>query len=397
MLSFQCALMDIEALKKRFHQLFGDSPHETHIFFAPGRINLIGEHTDYNNGFVLPCAITYGTYLIVRKSGQTAIKFKSENFDYGDEIPLDQLTKPRPGRWMNYPMGVFDQMIRMGLKPEGMEMLYAGNIPSSAGLSSSASIEMVTAFALNEMYGTGLSMVDLVKLSQKAENEFVGVDCGIMDQFAVGMGKAGHALFLDCGTLEHELVPLSLGNHKILIINTKKERGLADSKYNERVKECKMAVEYLSGTKQIATLSELTYPEFTALTHNIPDITIRKRAKHVVSENQRVLDAVAMLRKNNLRVFGKLMNASHNSLRHDYEVTGFELDLVVDAARRQEGVLGARMTGAGFGGCAIALVEDHYVKEFTEKVGNIYRQSTGTEPEFYVSEAGDRTKKIESY
>lgn len=389
--------MDIEALKKRFHQLFGDSPHETHIFFAPGRINLIGEHTDYNNGLVLPCAITYGTYLLIRKTDSTTVNFQSENFDYGDEISLSSIGDQQPGKWMNYPLGIFDQMIRMGLKPDGMEMLYAGNIPNSAGLSSSASIEMVTAFALNEMYGTGLSMVDLVKLSQKAENEFVGVDCGIMDQFTVGMGKAGHALFLDCGTLEHELVPLNPGNFKILIINTRKERSLAESKYNERVKECQMAVQQLSGAKKIASLSELSYPEFTGIKHHVPDITIRKRAKHVISENQRVLDAVTMLRKNNLRVFGKLLNASHNSLRYDYEVTGYELDLVVDAARRQEGVLGARMTGAGFGGCAIALVEENYVKQFTEKVGNTYRQSTGTEPEFYVSEAGDGTKKIESY
>lgn len=388
--------MDIEILKNRFLQLFEESDNETHIFFAPGRINLIGEHTDYNNGFVLPCAITYGTYLLVRKSGSGKIKFRSENFDYGEDIPLEQLGRQLPGKWMNYPLGVFDQLIKHGLKPEGLDMLYAGNIPNGAGLSSSASIEMVTAFALNEMYAIGLSMVDLVKLSQKAENEFVGVNCGIMDQFAVGMGKSGHALFLDCGTLEHERVPLNLQNHKIVIANTNKKRGLADSKYNQRVKECRQAVDYISNVKQIATLSELSYPEFTALTHNIPDIAIRKRAKHVVSENQRVLDAVTMLRKNNLRVFGKLMNASHNSLRYDYEVTGVELDVMVEEARKQEGVLGARMTGAGFGGCAIALVEAGHAGNFIENVGESYKTRTGLTAEFYISEAGDGTKRIKS-
>lgn len=387
--------MDILKLKNNFKSIFGESDAPVQIFFAPGRINLIGEHTDYNNGFVLPCAITYGTYLLLRETKSDVVKFRSENFDYGGEIPVDRLNQPIPGKWMNYPLGVFDQFIRRGMKPDGMELLYSGNIPNSAGLSSSASIEMVTAFALNQLSDFGLEMMDLVKLSQKAENDFVGVSCGIMDQFAVGMGKEGHALFLDCGTLDYEVVPLNLDGYRIVIANTNKQRGLADSKYNERVSECQKAVKYLSAVKPIHSLSDLTYPEFVNLKHHIPDITIRKRAKHILSENQRVLDAVSVLRKNNLRVFGKLMNASHNSLRFDYEVTGKELDVMVEEARKQEGVLGARMTGAGFGGCAIALVEADKTDDFIRSVGKAYKNKTGLDAEFYISEAGDGTKKLE--
>jgi galactokinase len=386
--------MDINQLKAKFLDLFGGSTAEIQTYFAPGRINLIGEHTDYNNGLVFPCALDFGTYMLLRKNDLNMLRFESENFDYGKEIPVGEISNQLPGKWMNYPLGVFHQLLNHGFKPQGMDLLYAGDIPNSAGLSSSASIEVVTAFGLNDMFDLNLDTVELVKISQKAENEFVGVNCGIMDQFAVGMGKSGHALFLDCGTLDYELVPLNLGGYKIVIANTNKPRGLADSKYNERVSECKKAVEFLSQVKNISGLSDLSYQEFIDLKHHIPDITIRKRAKHILSENQRVLDAVTFLKKNNLRVFGKLMNASHNSLRYDYEVTGFELDVMVEEARKQAGVLGARMTGAGFGGCAIALVEDSKVAGFISEVGDSYRRKTSLEPEFYLSDAGDGVKRI---
>jgi galactokinase len=386
--------MDIKQLQKNFIRRFGKNKNDLQVYFAPGRVNLIGEHTDYNNGFVLPCAITFGTYLLIRKTDQPVVKMDSENFNFGGEFSLDQLSTPLPGKWMNYPLAVFDQLMRKGMNPGGVEMMYSGDIPNSAGLSSSASIEIVTAFALNDLYDLGLSNIELVKLSQKAENEFVGVECGIMDQFAVGMGKAGHALFLDCGTLDYELVPLTLQTHKIIIANTNKSRGLADSKYNERVAECKKAVEYISKITPIESLSDLSYQEFVDLKHKIPDMLIRKRAKHVLSENQRVKDAVKVLKNNNLKLLGTLINASHNSLRYDYEVTGHELDVMVEEARQIDGVLGARMTGAGFGGCAIALVEENSVEDFMIRVGENYKKRTGLNAEFYNTDSGKGVNRI---
>jgi len=386
--------MDIEQLKNKFVTSFGGRKETINMYFSPGRVNLIGEHTDYNKGYVLPCSITYGTYLLIRKNESAIVKMASKNFDYGDEVHFEDLSTRQPGKWMNYPLGVFDQFIQNGLKPVGLEMLYAGDIPNSSGLSSSASIEMVTAFALNDLFGFGFDMIDLVKLSQKAENEFVGVNCGIMDQFAVGVGKKDHAIFLDCGTLDYELIHLDLSGYKIVIANTNKKRGLADSKYNERVEECAKAVSFISKAKKISSLSDLTYQEFIDNKHHIPDIVIRKRAKHILSENQRVLDAVKVLKNNNLRVFGRLMNASHNSLRYDYEVTGNELDVMVEEARLIDGVLGARMTGAGFGGCAIALIDEKNVDLFIRTVGDRYKKRTALKAIFYISDIGDGTKKI---
>lgn len=387
-------MTELKKLNESNQTRFGTEGKSPEAFFSPGRVNLIGEHTDYNNGFVFPCALTYGTYLLIRKNNLKVCRFASDNMSESFEIPIDKLSEKMPGKWVNYPLGVFDQLKGKGLKPTGLDMLFWGNIPNSAGLSSSASIETVTAKALNDLFGLGLGMVDLVKLCQKAENLFVGVSCGIMDQFAVGMGKKDHAVFLNCATLDYELVPLVLGDYRIVIMNTNKQRGLADSKYNERVKECRQAVEYLQKGKPINSLGELTYQEFVDLKHLIPDITIRKRAKHVVSENQRTLDAVTALKNNNLKTFGQLMNASHNSLRFDYEVTGDELDAIVEEARLVEGVLGARMTGAGFGGCAVSLVHHEAVDHFIDYVGKKYAERTGLTPQFYVSEIGDGTKKL---
>lgn len=387
-------MTELNKLKQSFATRFGNDGTKPELFFSPGRVNLIGEHTDYNNGYVFPCALTYGTYLFIRVNNSGICRFASDNMSESFEITVDKLSEKIPGKWVNYPLGVIDQLKKPGLKPTGFDLLFWGNIPGSAGLSSSASIEMVTAKALNDTYKLGLEMIDLVKLSQKAENEFVGVNCGIMDQFAVGMGKKNHAVFLNCETLDYELVPLVLGDYRIVIMNTNKQRGLADSKYNERVAECSKAVEFLKKEKQIHSLSNLTYQEFVDMKHLIPDITIRKRAKHVISENQRTLDAVAALKNNNLKTFGQLMNASHNSLRFDYEVTGNELDAIVEEARQVEGVLGARMTGAGFGGCAVSLVHHEAVNRFIDYVGKKYAERTGLTPQFYVSEIGDGTKKL---
>ncbi len=386
--------MNIQSLKNLFRGIYGQNSSEPEVFFAPGRVNLIGEHTDYNGGFVLPCALTYGTYLLVRRNNKKIIRMASQNFDYSAEIPLETIEVKRPGKWYNYPLGVINQLIERGFKPEGMDLLFSGNIPNSAGLSSSASIEMVTAKALIDIYNLEIDLLEMIKLAKQAENQFIGVNCGIMDMFAVGAGKNHQALFLNCNTLDFELIPLELGEYKIVIANTNKSRGLADSKYNERVAECAKAVSYLAKHKKITQLGDITYQEFVDLKHHIPEITIRKRAKHVVSENQRVLDAITALKKGNLNLFGKLMNASHNSLRHDYEVTGNELDVMVEEARQIEGVLGARMTGAGFGGCAVALVRGDVVEKFINIVGEKYQKRTDLQAVFYVSEAGDGVRKM---
>jgi galactokinase len=295
---------------------------------------------------------------------------------------------------VNYPLGVYDQFAQRNVKLLGVDLLYYGNIPNGAGLSSSASIEVVTAVMLNDQAQAGLPMMELVKLSQQAENQFVGVNCGIMDQFAVGFGKKDHALFLDISTMKYELVPMKLGDYCIIVANTNKRRGLADSKYNERVQECRKAVEFLSKVRPINFLSDMTFQEFVSVEHHIANLTIRNRAKHILSENQRVLDAVEALRRSDLRLLGQLMNASHNSLRHDYEVTGPELDALAEAARSIPGVLGSRMTGAGFGGCTISLVKKDSIEKFKENVAQKYRQATGLQADFYEIEPGDGARKL---
>lgn len=384
--------MNIESLKEQFVSLYGKGVYK--IYFAPGRMNLIGEHVDYNGGRVFPCALTYGTYLILREREDDSIFFASENFEYKTRIVSDKITKGN-NEWVKYPLGVIDQFQQKGFRPKGMELLFAGNIPNGAGLSSSASVELVMSVALNELTEANLDQVELVKLSQKAENEFVGVNCGIMDQFAVGMGVKNHALALNCNTLEYDLVPLKMEGYKFIIADTKKQRGLADSKYNERRSECDQAVDLLRKEKEINFLCDLTELEFDGLKHLIGDDLILKRAKHVVSEHERVTKAVMCLIDEDMVSFGQFMNASHDSLRDDYEVTGVELDTMVEEARKIEGVLGSRMTGAGFGGCTVSLVKDGAVENFIEEVGKNYQLRTGLKAEFYVAEVGDGARRIE--
>jgi len=387
--------MNTEELKSTMNSLYGASDETVHLYFSPGRVNLIGEHTDYNGGYVLPCALSFGTYLLVRKNGTRKVHFATTNFDHRGAVNLDEPFEKEGKSWINYPVGVLNEFRKMALETEGTDLLYSGDIPNGAGLSSSASIEMVTAFAMNDLFQFDLDRRTLAELSQKAENLFVGVNCGIMDQFASGLGVKDHAIFLNCDTLEYERVPLRLEGMKIVIANTNKRRGLADSKYNERRAQCEAAVEALRKGKSIRNLSDLTMEEFEEYAHLIPDEVVMKRARHVISENSRTLTAVDALNRDDIETFGQLMYRSHDSLRDDYEVTGRELDTLVDEARKIDGTTGSRMTGAGFGGCTVSIVREDAVEPFILEVGRGYQEKTGLNADFYVAEIGDGSKRIE--
>lgn len=386
--------MNTDQLKETFINLYGDSQNQIFLYFSPGRVNLIGEHTDYNGGYVFPCALSFGTYLVLRKNDSRVARFATTNFDHRGEVNLDKPFEKQGKSWINYPVGVLNELRKKAKEIEGIDLLYSGDIPNGAGLSSSASIEMVTAFAMNEIFSFGFDRMELVKLSQHAENLFVGVNCGIMDQFASGMGAADHALFLNCDTLDYERVPLKLEGMKIVIANTNKRRGLADSKYNERRAQCESAVEAIRSERNIRHLSDLSMDDFSALAHLIPDETEQRRARHVISENTRTLMAIEALNRGDVEAFGELMNQSHDSLRDDYEVTGKELDTLVEEARRIEGTIGSRMTGAGFGGCTVSIVKEGQVESFIREVGKAYKERTGLNAEFYVAEIGDGSKQI---
>jgi len=386
--------MNIDALQETFQDLYGNTGEETTIFFSPGRVNLIGEHTDYNGGYVFPCALSFGTYLVARRNNSRQVRFATTNFDHRGEVNLDEPFRKDGKSWINYPVGVLNEFRKEAREIEGVDLLYSGDIPNGAGLSSSASIEMVTAYAMDRMFGFGMELMDLVKLSQRAENLFVGVNCGIMDQFASGMGAADHALFLNCDTLDYERVPLKLDGLKIVIANTNKRRGLADSKYNARRAECEAALEALRRGRELRHLSELSLEEFHEMSHLIGGETERRRARHVISENHRTLSAIDALNRNDIATFGQLMNQSHDSLRDDYEVTGRELDTLVDEARKIGGTFGSRMTGAGFGGCTVSIVREDSVETFIREVGKGYSERTGLKADFYVAEIGDGSKQL---
>lgn len=387
--------MDIKNLIREFIKTNGDTDEDIYVFFAPGRINMIGEHTDYNGGLVLPCSLQFGTYLVVRPTLETKLMFKSMNFPATAEVCQKQKINRIGSEWVNYPLGVISEFHNRSLPVPGMELLYAGDIPNGAGLSSSASIEVVTAFAINSLMQLGLTNFELVKISQLAENEFVGMQCGIMDQFAVTMGKKDHVVFLNCDTLDYELVPLKLGEYNLVITNTNKKRALADSKYNERRSQCEEAVKILQNENNISNLSKLDIATFEKYKEKITDPVVRKRAKHVIYENQRVVDAVHALKNGELKRFGKLMYESHQSLKTDYEVSCAELDVLVEEAKKVEGVLGSRMTGGGFGGCTVSIVHNSQVETFENTVGYNYTNRTGLTADFYLAEAGDGVKKIQ--
>jgi galactokinase len=386
--------MEPKELLQHFWSVFGEAGNAPGIYFAPGRVNLIGEHTDYSGGFVFPCALQYGTYLVIRETADNMISLASLNFpEKGKILSGGRFTK-QESMWFNYPLGVMDQFVKRNFAVKGMELLYYGDIPNNAGLSSSASIEMVTAFALNEILNAGLDRLELVKIAKQAENEFVGVNCGIMDMFAVGMGENNHAIFLNCNTLEYKLIPVLIPGYRLIIVNSNKKRGLADSKYNERVAECQLAVASLSQVMDLSKLGDIAFPQFFKVQERIPDEVVRRRARHVVSENQRVLNAVSCLLKSDMLQFGALMNSSHDSLKENYEVTGLELDTLVDEARKVPGVIGARMTGAGFGGCTVNLVREESVERFLKEVGQGYHTAIGLTADFYIAEVGDGVKKV---
>lgn len=376
---------------QEFAKVFGDSDN-TKVYFAPGRVNLIGEHTDYNGGHVFPCALTIGTYGVARKREDRKLRFYSMNFDHlgVKETSIDELECKKEAGWTNYPKGVIWVMKGKGYTIEnGMDILIYGNIPNGSGLSSSASLEVLTGFICKDMFGLEVSLTELALIGQYSENNFNGVNCGIMDQFAVAMGKKDNAIFLDTADLSFEYAPIKLENAKIVILNTNKKRGLGDSKYNERRSECEEALAELQKELSIKSLGELTEEEFEAHKALIGSEVRQRRAKHAVYENQRTIKAVEALKNSDIALFGKLMEASHDSLRDDYEVTGIELDTLVAEALKQEGVIGARMTGAGFGGCAVSIVETPYVDSFIEKVSEAYKEKIGYEADFYVVEVGD--------
>jgi len=386
--------MNTDQLNETFISLYGEDENRISIFFSPGRVNLIGEHTDYNGGYVFPCALSFGTFLALRKNNKRLVRFATTNFDHRGEVNLDEPFEKEGNSWINYPVGVLNEFRKVAKEIDGVDLLYSGDIPNGAGLSSSASIEMVTAYAMNEIFKFGFDRMELVKLSQKAENKFVGVNCGIMDQFASGMGAADHALFLNCDTLDYKRVPLKLDGMKIVIANTNKRRGLADSKYNERRSQCESAVEEIRREKKIKHLSDLDLDEFNALSHLISDETVKRRARHVITENDRTLRAIEALNRGDVESFGELMNQSHDSLRDDYEVTGRELDTLVEEARKIDGTIGSRMTGAGFGGCTVSIVREDSVETFIRDVGKGYQERTGLKADFYVAEIGDGSKQV---
>ena len=382
-------------LEQKFQEVFG-APAEKQ-FFAPGRVNLIGEHTDYNGGNVFPCAIDKGTYGLVKKRNDRRFRMYSENFaDLGVmEFTLDELTNDKKHDWANYPKGVIKMFLEAGQKIDsGFDIFFSGNIPNGAGLSSSASIEMLTAIVLKDLFNLSIDPVEMAQLGKKTENLFIGVNSGIMDQFAVAMGKKDNAILLDCNTLKYDYVPVVLKDEVIVIANTNKRRGLADSKYNERRAECDEALAELQTKLPIKALGELSIEQFEANKDLIKSPIRQKRAKHAVYENQRTLKAQKELSAGNLAEFGKLMNQSHISLRDDYEVTGVELDTLAALAWEQPGVVGSRMTGAGFGGCTVSIVKKDKVDDFIKNVGEAYKNKIGYTADFYIASVSDGAKKL---
>lgn len=385
-----------ENVLSKFKEIFGDKG-EIGVYFAPGRVNMIGEHTDYNGGHVFPCALTIGTYGIARKRDDKKLRFYSMNFEELGiiESSVEGLKPEKEADWTNYPKGVMWAFGEKGMKiRQGMDLVLFGNIPNGSGLSSSASVEVLTGFILRDLFGFDVTNQELALIGQFSENQFNGVNCGIMDQFAIAMGKAGHAIFLDTSNLQYEYAPIKLENAKIVIACSNKKRGLGDSKYNERRSECESALAQIGEVIGIDALGDLTEEQFEQYKSAIKDEVCQKRAKHAVYENQRTVKAVEALKNNDVDLFGRLMNASHVSLRDDYEVTGIELDTLVEEAWKVNGVIGSRMTGAGFGGCTVSIVKDEAIEAFIEQVGAEYEKKIGYAADFYVVEIGDGPVKL---
>ena len=385
----------LDEMQEVFREKFGAA--QTHAYFSPGRVNLIGEHTDYNGGHVFPCAISLGTYALVAPRTDGISRLYSMNLPEQGvvQFPMHGAVKSDAYGWANYPVGVVRVMEDAGHRAaHGFDIVLYGTLPNGAGLSSSASIEVLMAVILNDELNLGIDMVELVKFSQKAENEFVGMNCGIMDQFAVGMGKKDCAILLDCNTLSYRYSKLALDGCSIVITNTNKTHSLVTSAYNERRAQCESALKALQKVKPIKALGELTNAEFDAIASAIPDPVERRRARHAVYENNRTLEVVKALEANDVKRFGELMNASHVSLRDDYEVTGPELDTLAELAWQQDGVLGSRMTGGGFAGCTVSIVRDAAIPAFEKNVGDAYTAKIGYAPSFYVANIADGARRL---
>ncbi|MFO3790093.1 galactokinase [Bacillus mojavensis] len=385
-----------EELKGIFASVFGEKK-GLRFFFAPGRVNLIGEHTDYNGGHVFPCALTMGTYAAVAERNDGLVRMYSDNFQEAGikECSLDGIRYQKEDDWANYPKGVIYEFQQRGYSiPNGFDIVFSGNIPNGAGLSSSASIELLMAVVLQSYFHPQLDALELVKMAQHAENTFIGVNCGIMDQFAIGMGKEHHAMLLNCDTLDYEYSKLDVSGLALVIANTNKKRTLADSSYNARRQECSDALLDLQKELDITSLGDIKPSDFEACSDLIRNETNRRRAKHAVYENHRAIKTADMFKENNIREIGRLMKESHLSLKDDYEVTCPELDELVFAAWEQEGVIGSRMTGAGFGGCTISIVKDEFVDDFIQKVGDRYQEKTGLKADFYVADIGEGAREL---
>ena len=385
-----------ETVLKKFEEIFGDTKGVS-VYFAPGRVNMIGEHTDYNGGHVFPCALTIGTYAAARKREDDKLHFYSMNFEKLGviESSIVDMKPETEADWTNYPKGVMWAFEKRGFKlPSGLDMVLYGNIPSGSGLSSSASLEILTGFMLRDLFGFEVTNVDLALIGQDAENNFNGMNCGIMDQFASAMGKKDNAIFLDTADLSYEYAPLVLDGAKIVVTNSNVKHKLVDSEYNVRRSECEKALEELQTVVDINGLGDLSEEEFENYRSAIKDEVRVRRAKHAVYENQRTIRAVEALKKNDVKLFGELMNASHVSLRDDYQVSCDEIDFLVEEAWKIPGVIGSRITGGGFGGCTVSIVKDEAVEEFKEKIGAAYQEKLGKKADFYVVEIGDGPVKL---
>ena len=381
----------LNRLREQFEEKFG-AEGDVRCYFAPGRVNLIGEHTDYNGGHVFPCALTLGTYAVARRRNDNKIRLYSINLERKGvvETSLADLVPCKEAGWTNYPKGVMWAFEQKGYKlPCGLDLAVYGDIPNGSGLSSSASLEVLTGLVLKDLFGFDVSMVDIALIGQYSENNYNGCNCGIMDQFASAMGKKDHAIFLDTNTLECEYAPVVLEDAKIVIINSKVKHSLVDSAYNDRRNECETALKELQTVVDIKTLGDLTEEEYEAHKGAIQSEIRQKRAKHAVYENQRAIRAVEALKANDVETFGKLMNASHLSLRDDYEVSCEEIDILVDLAWETEGVIGSRITGGGFGGCTVSIVKNEAVDGFIANIGAKYEEKVGHEAEFYVVDIGE--------
>ena len=388
--------MTKQELISSFYEAFGPGT-EPRVFFAGGRVNLIGEHVDYNGGHVLPCALTMGTWGLLRRRTDDRLRFYSLNFPQAGvlEGTLRSVRFHERNQWTNYVLGMLFALGERGIVlNSGFELLIYGNIPNGSGLSSSASLEMVAGEAFRACYGLDVTNVELALLGQRAENGFIGLNSGIMDQFSIALGKEDSAVFLNTGTLSYEYVPVALGDNVILIMNTCKRRTLADSKYNERRAECESALKALQKKLPVKDLASVDLRTFEANKHLIENETERARAEHVVYECARTVEACRKLRQGDLVSFGRLMDASHDSLRDLYAVSCRELDTLVNEARACEGVLGARMTGAGFGGCAVAIVNRDAVDAVMEKVGTAYEAAIGYPCAFYVASIGGGPREL---